>query len=277
MKNKKAKLWVVLLALGSMLVYAMLGNAGSLEPSGPPASTMKTLEEVEPRVPVRSSDLPLVITEAKSYYFAEDIGFEPNDTDAITVECNDVTIDLMGYTLEGPGSGIKSGINMNGCSNVEICNGTIRDFGNYAISENSSSGKNHRIINVRLLSNGYGICLGGSGHLVKNCAASGNINYGIIAGGNTTLTGNTFCDNGNWGVSTSDGCILAGNTCCDNSGDGIITGDVCTITCNTTMDNGAKGINAGDYCLIDQNTAYSNTGGNLSYGTGSVLGTNCAP
>ena len=34
---------------------------------------MKTLTEVEPRIPIRASDLPLVIMSSGSYYLAEDI------------------------------------------------------------------------------------------------------------------------------------------------------------------------------------------------------------
>jgi hypothetical protein len=47
----------------------------------------------------------------------------------IVVKANNVTIDLKGYTIEGSGTGSYYGIYINGRNNVEIRNGTIRNFG----------------------------------------------------------------------------------------------------------------------------------------------------
>ncbi len=49
-------------------VLTPAANAGSLEPAAPP---MKTLREVEPRVPLHASDVPLTITEPNSSYQPE--------------------------------------------------------------------------------------------------------------------------------------------------------------------------------------------------------------
>jgi hypothetical protein len=167
--------------LAGLLALSVVTHAGSLQPSAPPGPTMKTLDEVEPRVPIRASDLPLTITEPNSYYLVEDVDFVSTAT-AITIECNDVTIDLMGYTLKGPDSGTGSGIYMDGHSNVEIRNGTVRDFyrGIYEQGSAASSGEQHRVINVRVMSNEYGgMLLMGYGHLVKDCTAQENGYYGI--------------------------------------------------------------------------------------------------
>ncbi len=264
MKNKKAKLWVVLLALGSMLVYAMLGNAGSLEPSSPPGPTMKTLNEVEPRIPIHAADLPLTITEPNSYYFAEDISFEPNDVHAITIECNDVTIDLMGYTLKGPDSGSTSGVYVEGRSNVEVRNGTIRNFGWPAILEYSTSGIGHRVINVRVSSCYFGIFLSGNGHLVKDCTASETTNTGIyINGGGGTATGNTCYSNEEEGIYILSGSIVTGNTCYNNGDNGIDAHRGCTVNGNSCYSNGGDGINSNDGSTVTGNTARYNEGNGI--------------
>jgi parallel beta-helix repeat protein len=250
-KQKRTIVLVSLLALAGLLVFSMFTMAGDLEPSGAPGSTMKTLDEVEPRIPISQSDIPLTSNESGSYYLTEAINPAYN---AITVAADDVTIDLAGFTLAGPDSGTNYGIYMSGRSNVEIRNGTVRDFW-YGIYEVSSSGQGHRVIDVRALSNGIrGIYLGSKNNLVKDCTASDNGTsatsnvYGIYAGSGSTVTGNTAYNNGD------------------------------------SADGDVYGIYLGGDNLVDQNTAYSNgtsaagsvTNMNLD-GTGCVYGINVAP
>ena len=250
-KNVNINSVVILLVAIGLLGYALLAQAGDLEPPGAPGSTMKTLDEVEPRIPISQSDIPLTINESGSYYFTEDINSANN---AITVAADDVTIDLAGFTLAGPDSGTNYGIYMSGRSNVEIRNGTVRDF-HYGIYESSSSDlAGHRVIDVRALSNGIrGIYLGSRNNLVKDCTASENGDsatssvYGIRAGYGSTVTGNTVRYNGDW------------------------------------ADGDVYGIYLGGYNLVDQNTAYSNGTGASSAtnmtlgGYGCVYGINVAP
>lgn len=225
------------LVLAGTFMFSLLAAGGNLEPSGPPGPTMKTLAEVEPRIPIAASSTPVgafAITRSGSYYLTGD---RYASGTGIIVEANDVTIDLMGYSLIGPGSRTNYGIYMKGRSNVEVRNGTVRRFGLHGIYEASSAGKEHRVIAVRAVSNGgHGMYLLGYGHLVKDCTAADNGINGIIAypGSGSTVTGNTAYGNTNFGIYTFD------------------------------------------YCLIDQNTAYGN-GTNMYTGTGCVLGTNCAP
>jgi hypothetical protein len=281
-KRKSARVAVSLLALAGLLVFSLFAVGGSLEPSAPPGPTMKTLDEVEPRVPIHASDLPLTITEANSYYLVEDVNFEPNNVHAITIECNDVTIDLMGYTLKGPDSGTKYGIYMSGRSNVEIRNGTVRDF-YYGIFEENPGAVYHRVIDVRSVSNRLrGIYLDGKSHLVKGCTASNNGTsatsnvQGIYAGYASTVTGNTANGNGNSATSTVRGIYagyastVTGNTAYDNgnsasaSVQGIFADSGSAVTGNTASYNGFSatgtvyGIYAGGGCTVTGNTARDN-------------------
>lgn len=180
-KQKKIKVVVSVLALVALVLCSLSGYAGKLEPNAPPGPTMKTLDEVEPRMPISQSDIPLTISTSGSYYFTGDL--TATDT-GITVEANDVTIDLMGYQLIGPGSGTSHGVYMDGRRNVEVCNGTVRRFGRSGIYEaDGIYGKNHRVVNVRTLSNGWlGIQLAGEGNLVQDCTSAGNGSTGIFGG-----------------------------------------------------------------------------------------------
>ncbi len=277
MRTQKTMLMMGLLALAGIAAIFLPAYAGDLEPSGAPAPTMKTLDEVEPRIAIHASDMPLTITEPNSYYLAEDVNFTDDANNAITIGCDDVTIDLMGYTLKGPDSGSTRGIYMYGRNNVEIRNGTIRDFGSLAVYEGGSNGNNHRLIDMRFLSNGSGVYLNGGGHLVKDCTAADNTSsYGMAVGYGSTVTGNTCHDNVVYGIFADSSGRVSGNICYNNGQYGIYTNSGCTITGNTAMNNTDTGIYASEYCLVDQNTAYGN-GTNMSTETGCVLGTNCAP
>jgi parallel beta-helix repeat protein len=57
---------------------------------------MKTLVEIEPRVPIHAADLPLTIVTPGSYYLAENA---QSATSKITIAANHVSIDLSGFTL----------------------------------------------------------------------------------------------------------------------------------------------------------------------------------
>lgn len=276
---------VILLVVSVFAAYCELANAGSLEPTAAPGPTMKTLDEVEPRVPIHASDLPLTITEPNSYYLVEDVSFTDKLNHAITIECNDVTIDLSGFSVTGPGSGTSSGIYMNSRRNVEIRNGTIRDF-EYGIHEEGQSGKNHRVIDVRAISNSVsGIYLVGIGHLVKDCTASDNGNAaastdvrGIFVGSSSTVTGNMVNGNGTsatggnnvYGIHAQLSSRVTGNTVNINGGDsnanvyGISAGDGSTVTGNTASGNGylvvgtVKGIYANTGSTVTGNTVRGN-------------------
>ena len=262
-QQQKAKVVTSVSVLAALLMLSLFAIAGDLEPSAPPGPTMKTLDEVEPRILIKAADLPLTISEPNSYYLAETINFSQTNTNAITIEANDVTIDLAGFSLIGPGKAVGTsgtGIRMGGRSNVEIRNGTVRDFRWYAICEYSSSnGKEHRVINVRAMSNGtHGILLYGYGHLVKDCTAAENGISGIFVANGCTVTANTAYNNQDDGISTYGGCTIVGNTVYENQRYGINASSGCTITGNTVCSNQQHGIIAGSGCTVIGNTAYYN-------------------
>jgi parallel beta-helix repeat protein len=180
--------------------------------------------------------------------------------DGIIVKANNVTIDLKGYTIEGSGTGSYRGIYMNGRNNVEIRDGTIRNFGLDGINEESSSGHSHRVINVRVIANGgSGIYLWGSNHLIEGCTASYNsVGDGIHSGHRGTISGNATYNNGNDGIHAYHGCTISNNTASFNADDGIQTEDYCTISNNTASFNADDGINAWRGCTISGNTAGNN-------------------
>ena len=94
-----AKKIVVFLSLQLAVVSGACAQ-GSLIPPGAPAATMKTLEQVEPRIPI--SSLPYTITSGGSYYVRDNLSSTGH---GIVIATNDVTVDLMGFSIGGDGDG----------------------------------------------------------------------------------------------------------------------------------------------------------------------------
>lgn len=112
--------------------HAWAQSGGSIDPPvGTPATTMKTLDEVEARIAI--SSLPYTITTSGSYYVTKKL---ISAGDGITISASDVTLDLNGFTLEGTSSDVThEGVKLEGSvgaviENVKVSNGVIRGFGN---------------------------------------------------------------------------------------------------------------------------------------------------
>jgi hypothetical protein len=297
MKTKKTKTRVVvsLLALAALLVYSLNGIAGNLEPSAPPGPTMKTLDEVEPRIPLNSDTAPgdptsfYKITSPGSYYLTETITV--NFKHAIVIDCDNVTVDLMGHTIQSkwysslPGAFLDfSGVYIEqNRKNIMIRNGTIYSNNNlrpsmtfykgflngiYGTGDNSFV----RVIGVSVKnSRENGIYVSGSG-VVENCIvqnngnSSDNIVYGIACGSYSTIANNKVTGTGNsaYGqvraVYASHGSIVKGNVISDNGTNaGVVR------VGGTPQD--VYGIKTYDGCKIVNNTLYNNgfsTGGEIN-------------
>ena len=135
--------------------------------------------------------LPYTIASSGYYYIARDLSCDATNH-GITIAADNVTLDLMGFSLNGPGSGNDyDGIYIDTLYNVEIRNGTVRNFKGCGIHEDSSNGNGHRIINIRANNNSSsGIALVGKNNLIEKCTAESNGSYGISAGYHSTITGN---------------------------------------------------------------------------------------
>lgn len=270
---------VILLIVAGFAAYSMLANAGSLEPPASPGPTMKTLDEVEPRIPIGQDDIPRIIKQSGSYYLTSDVNVDPcAPYDAITINVNDVTIDLMGYSIIGPGigAGNYSGISTDNRTNVEIRNGTVRNFGDYGIYANGNNLIGHRVIAVRAVSNGYGIKLWGKGHLIKDCTVADNtIGDGIYADSGSTITGNTAYNNHFAGIYAGVGCTVTGNMAYYNQGTGIKVGGGCTVAGNTVYNNQGSGIWVNVACTVTGNTARNNNQNDSAFAAGILVYGDC--
>ncbi len=242
-------------AAGSQPVISVDGiveseTGGFKFPDGTVQATASGPDEV--RTPI--SSLPFPISQSGAYYLTSNLTMTAGG-DAIPVTADDVTIDLMGFVLNGGDVGTR-GVSATAQNNIEVRNGTVRDFSSHGIE---LDGMGHRIVEVRLTGSDSGVRLTGASHLVRGCTAFGNSGYGIYAGGTgNTVIGNTASGNGNDGVLTGTGSTIRNNTSYDNQGEGIDGGFGTTITGNTSYMNGSAGIEANRGSLVVDNTVRDN-------------------
>lgn len=219
--------------------------------------------------------LPYAINNPGFYYLGRNLNAPSGD--GITINTDNVTLDLMGFTISGTNdAGKNSGIYLDSKKNVEIRNGSLIgwDYGIYA--DNSSA--NNRVLNIRAANNhSTGIRLDGYNHLVKGCTSSDNSFNGIeVYAGGATISGNVVNNNGNAGIYVYGIATITGNTVSNANwmviwlnGAGSIIGN--TVSCESGQTG--IGLSRGPF-MLDQN-AVTGTGTHFSPGSASyVEGTN---
>jgi hypothetical protein len=140
-------------------------------------------------VGTKITSLPYTISTPGFYYLTGNLSYS-GIFPGITVNSDDVTLDLMGFSLSGPGSGPgPNAICMPGRKNVEIRNGTVSGWAG-GIYDNTLAALRYRVINMRVENATDGIHLYGGGHLIKGCTV-GDCGCAIFLGGAGSIIGNT--------------------------------------------------------------------------------------
>jgi hypothetical protein len=139
-------------------------------------------------VGTRITSVPYEIKNPGFYYLGTNLTYSGSGN-AININADDVTLDLMGFSLTFAGTPVildNNGIYIMGSKgNVEIRNGTVRGFdrGIY-----KTGGRSTRIINIRAIDNlTQGICLNSNANLVQGCFLENN--GGGIYNSSGTITG----------------------------------------------------------------------------------------
>ncbi len=270
-----------MLAAGALFLVAGIYwiSAGDLEPPGPPAPTMKTLQQVEPRTPIGQEDLPYVINQPGSYYLTSNLvatGFGDN---AITINSSHVTLDLMGFSIMGSEVGVFDyGIFVQQLENIVVRNGTVRNC--VHIGVNLWATEYSIVEQVRAFDNGdRGITVGPGSRVIDSIVARNGAD-GINAN-SSVITGSISNDNGNNGIQSTSGLVHTSRGG-SNDGAGIYAPTGGLVAHCRAGGNGTDGININDGVvdgslgrfntdkgiqvldsLVIGCTATANTGGNL--------------
>src|SRR5208282_1462683 len=219
-------------------VVTMLGFGASAGAVGPIQINQVTV--------LAAGGFPYKIKTSGSYILTSNLT-NSKSTNAIDVTAAQVTIDLNGFEILGPGSSVATvtGINASGLIDVTVENGAVSEFGT-------------------------GINVGSYG-IVKNLHADYNGN-GISVGNSTVVEGctanhSTDSASGASGIFCSAGCTISGNSASANTGIGIVCiGSGCLISGNTILNN-TDGIDAFEATTGYSGNVLNNTNNNVIGGT----------
>lgn len=176
----------------------------------------------------------------------------------LTVNADDVTIDLAGHTLVGPGAGSGNGIYQNATNrNLRVANGKVTNWLGSSKAGVSAGGSAPVLSDLQTATNYYGV-FAGRGGVLSSCAAQGNRSTGLFVWEACTLTGCAAVNNGNSGIITYSGCTLTACMAAYNHGDGIYAGEGCVLSGCSAYENNGNGIhlfsdNLVTLCTADQN------------------------
>jgi parallel beta-helix repeat protein len=205
----KTKILIVAGVLSICLSPLSMFAQGALTPPGAPAPTMKSLDQIEPRTPI-SSPFTYIFNPGSYYVTTNLVG----NGYGIEVECDNVTIDLCGFTLQGQ-AGSTSGIYILGSyTNITIRNGTVTGWGVDGIGFDYPivSPQNMILENLTVTANGkHGIAIGNN-CVVSDCTIQNNNWLGIDVNGNSSrITHNSLTDNDTGGHPGAAGIAVEGN------------------------------------------------------------------
>jgi hypothetical protein len=200
------------------------------------------------------------ITQAGSYKLSGNLQVKDENTTAILITADNVTIDLNGFSILGPTvcvgtpvascspTGTGNGVDGGTQNSITVVNGNVRGMGHSGIFLGGNSS--------------YGVFLGGYGGYVEKVHADSNGVNGITVGTGGTVSGNTTNSNG--------------GPCCASAG--IIAGSGSTVSGNTSHFNRIGGIIAFCPSSVVGNTVTVNAVGNLATpGAGCAVANNAAP
>ncbi len=259
------------LVAGFACLASLAFGQGGLTPPGAPAPSMKTLEQVEPRIDVGTlvGDMSnsVVISTAGSYYLSGNLTVV--NTNGIFIASSDVSLDLNGFTLSAQSGAASRGIFIQeGLERISISNGRVKGF-EYGIFSSEfagwaaedcrferlmvsgcselgiGAGDAARFVHCSVDDSGEGFSCGENAVLVS-CVARNNQYGGISTKGRSVLTDCLAENNGYTGILCGGECILSGCLAYGNKGFyGILTHNESTLNGCVAKNNHGNGIDVG--------------------------------
>ncbi|MFG0275798.1 MAG: hypothetical protein ACF8QF_12160 [Phycisphaerales bacterium] len=240
---------------------APVALAGDLNPTGAPASTMKTLDEVEPRIPVGplttpgDADSVYRITKSGSYYLTENLVGQVGKH-GVEIAASDVTLDLMGFTLAGR-AGTLTGI-FSTRVNLTVHNGVVRDWVGWGVD--LSQGLNTRVSGLGVHSNDAGGVFLGQHSVIEDCIARANLGDGLVVSSEGLIVNCTADANTGFGIAAGVGSVIRQSRASGGSGAGFLVNSGLAVGCVAETNTG-DGFFAFDSILRDCNASFNSGSG----------------
>jgi hypothetical protein len=201
-----------------------------------------------------------------SVKFAGTLTCTSTTTNGISVRASNVTIDMGGHALIGPGNPSCNGINQEfSHKDLRVLNGNVSGWRGTGKAGVWIHGGNASISDIQASTNWFGF------HVyrtkITGCQASGNLYYGITAGYGSTLDGCVANDNAGTGIYAEQGCTLSSCESRYNSV-GIVALYGCALMNCSVTENKTIGIYASMGTTISGSTAQYNQGDGIHLGFG---------
>ena len=239
---------------------------------------MKTLDQIDAKLEKRTpiSGLPFTITIAGSYYVTGDLTGSSGNA-GITINTDNVTIDLNGFTLIGVPFSF-AGISGASRKNITIRNGTLRNWATTGVGLTTCT--NVRLTDLRSISNGgSGFSVGDGSEVVKCLAADNATGVGFSIASRCLVSSCIASTNADGGFKMNSNNLVHENTATNNSNHGFeVTGTGNRIESNHAINNDDSSNSAfgfkvsGTSNLIVRNSAAANNGGEFSIAAGNADG-----
>ncbi|MGI8603391.1 MAG: right-handed parallel beta-helix repeat-containing protein [Verrucomicrobiales bacterium] len=275
-------LFLAAASLVALMCFAF--SQGTLTPPGAPAPTMKTLQQIEPRIDLATvagdADYHHVIAQAGSYYLTGNLVV--SKTHGILIGRAGVTLDLNGFQIvRSSGTGGNAITVSSLAHRCTVKNGTIGEaatpsFGYGVQGVNTpSTPRGGTLLQLAVFGCSITGLRAGIGWEITGCEVHDNAD-GISSPGGSTITRCTASTNSGRGISVSSSTIHD-CTAYDNGGDGIAGLFGSTITGCTARLNGDDGIVSQESSTIIGCTAFQNTGDGIEFDDSCfVQGNNCS-
>jgi len=225
--------------------------------------------------PGDAAGFPVTIDQAGSYRLTGNLTVPNENTTAVVISVEGVTLDLNGFSIIGPStqSGPNgTGVGIQAGSGVSVVNGMVRGMGSTGVVIDARS----RAENLQLFYNATGL-IAGFDSLIVGVNASRNRQDGIYAAGDSTITRSIANENTRDGIRGVGRATISGNTVTDNDRFGISTSTDCLVLQNSVSRNVSHGLSLSAGTGYAQNIVNENNGGNtnLQVANGGIqIGTN---
>lgn len=197
---------------------------------------------------------PVTIARPGSYKLTGNLTVSDPHVDAIEIVAENVTLDLNGFSILGPGTGSGRGVFAAGYSNVNVRNGSIVDMGSHGMELDIAASVDH----VNALDNGGSGVFTQGGSAVTHTTSNRNEGSGIDVGIGSTIADSNANRNGGDGIATGARSTVRGNTANVNGGDGVQASQRSVVTGNAASENGGYGLLLGVGVGYNQNVLSGN-------------------